>query len=284
MNAILVPTDFSKNANAALRFAILLGRQIKSPLIVFHCSYISAYALSAASSEEQMTALLREDEDHKMEKLQAQVSKAYKSLDINRVPASTKCIVSYNPLMVEKTLELAEENGAGLIVMGTHGASGITKFFFGSNTSIMISKSPLPVLAVPEDYKFDGMEELLYASDLEHINAELTALLPFAQANKANLRILYLDYGIDPDNKKITAAEAAIQNSRYKKIKLDVQKATIETSLVGQLKKQIQRLKPSCLVMFTRERTLWDRLFLKGGKTEDMSAALSIPLLSFKKE
>ncbi|RYF88616.1 MAG: universal stress protein, partial [Chitinophagaceae bacterium] len=82
MSTILVPTDFSKNASSALRYAIQLSKQMGSNLIVFHCSQMSAYALSAATTEEQMTLLLKEDEENKMEKLQQQVNKAYDKLDM----------------------------------------------------------------------------------------------------------------------------------------------------------------------------------------------------------
>jgi nucleotide-binding universal stress UspA family protein len=283
MSTIVVPSDFSKNANAALRYAIMLSGQMKSELVVFPSSHISAYALSAAASEEQMTRLLKEDEMHKMEKLQDQVSKAYKNMEIKKIPPGIRYMVEFNPLMVERTIEIAKENNADLIVMGTHGASGITKFFFGSNTSIMISKSPVPVLAIPENYDFAPLKNIVFASDLENISMELNQLLPFAQSTKSTINILYLNYGIDSDDHKIKRAEEEIKKTGYKKIKLYQQKASIETSLVSQVKKYININKPQCLVMFTRERSLWDRLFLKGSKTEDMSTALSIPLLSFKK-
>jgi len=282
MSTILVPTDFSKNARAALRYAIRLCKQMESDLIVFHCSHVSAYALSAATTEEQMTLLLKEDEGHKMEKLQEHVDKAYKHLEL-KVPESTRYMVAYNPMFVEKTLEIAQENKVSLIVMGTHGASGITKFFFGSNTSVMISKSDIPVLAIPESQQYETLEEIVFASDLESFSFELTQLMPFAQATNSTINVLYMDYHMDPDGNKIKAAVEIIEKMPYKKIKLKVQPATIETSLVAQVKKYLSNHKPQCLVMFTRQRTLWDRLFLKGSKTEDMSEALDTPLLSFKK-
>lgn len=282
MSTVLVPTDFSKNATAALRYAIMLCKQMESDLIVFHCSHISAYALSSATTEEQMTLLLSEDEAHKMEILQEQVNKAYKHHDL-KVPDSTRLLVSYNPLFIETTLEIADENKVSLIVMGTHGASGITKFFFGSNTSVMISKSDIPVMAIPEGQDYEGLEEVVFASDLQSFSFELTQLMPFAQATKSTINVLYMDYHLDPDGHKIKAARDIIEKMPYKNIKLQVQPATLETSLVSQIKNHLMTHKPDCLVMFTRERTLWDRLFLKGSKTEDMSAALNTPLLSFKK-
>jgi nucleotide-binding universal stress UspA family protein len=279
---IVVPSDFSKNATSALRYAIQLAKKLKSQLIVFHCSHMSAYALSAASTEEQMRKLIREDELDKLEKLKQQVKKAYQQLGINKVPVSTKCMVEFNPMVVENTIEIAEKFNAGLIVMGTHGATGIKKFFFGSNTSIMISKSGIPVLAIPENYKFAGLDTICFASDLENVSEELKRVSPFVEALKAKLNILYLDYGLDSGNNKRKNAEAVIKKVSYKKIELVIQKATIETSLVDQVKQYLNKTKPDWLVMFTRERSLWDRLFL-GSKTEDMSAALQVPLLTFKK-
>lgn len=284
MSTILVPSDFSKNATDALCYAINLCKQMNSELIVFHCSHISAYALSTATTEAQMTKLLKEDEEHKMEKLQEQVTLAYKQQLNSTVPDSTRCMVSYNPLLVEKTLEIAKNNNVDLIIMGTHGASGITKFFFGSNTSIMIAKSDLPVMAIPENYQYTPLQHIVFASDLENLTVELNQIVPFAQSIESEIKVLYMDYGIDTEHIKIKKAEEVIENTDYKKIKLEVQKATIETSLVGQVKKYIGLNKPECLVMFTRERSLWDRLFFKGSKTEDISTAMSIPLISFKKK
>jgi nucleotide-binding universal stress UspA family protein len=283
MPTILVPSDFSKNASSALLFAIQLCDQTNHDLIVFHCSHISAYALSAASSEEQMAQLLKEDEYNKMEKLQKQVHEAYHYLHRSEVPASTKCIVSYNQLVVEKTLQVADEFKVSYIIMGTHGATGITKFFFGSNTSIMISKSSIPVLAIPENYSYITVENILFTSDLQNLSNELGRLIPFAQANNSNITILHFDYGLEPCESKIKVAEEVINRAIYKKITLKIEKAVIEKSLVSQIRNYAAIHKPQCLVMFTRERSLWDRLFFKGSKTEDMSTSLNIPLLSYKK-
>jgi len=283
MPSIIVPSDFSKNSTIALRYAIQLCKITKTDLIVFHASHISTYALSVASTEEQMNLLLQEDETNKMEKLQDQVNKAFKFLNIQKIPAGTRLLVEYTPMVVERTLDLANQEKASMIIMGTHGATGINKFFFGSNTSVMISKSDIPVLAIPENYKWNAPKDMLFASDLENMGKELKQLLPFASSTKAGIRLLYLDYGIDPDDKKMKKATEALKASGYRKIKIEVQKATIEDTLVSQVKKYISKNKPDILVMFTRERSMWDRLFGKGSKTEDMSTSLSVPLLTYKK-
>lgn len=282
IEAIVIPSDFSKNASSALRYAIMLSKKLKAKLIVFHCSHMSAYSLSAAGTEAAMSALLKEDEQDKLKKLRLQVKKSYNQAGYDKVPDSTLCVVEFNPMVVENTIELARKYNAGLIVMGTHGASGIKKFFFGSNTSIMIAKSDIPIMAIPENYKLSSPDTITFASDLENVSVELRTLMPLVTAFKSTLEIVYLDYGLDLTNTKRKHAEAVIKKIPYKKIELVLQKATIETSLVDQVKKYINKNKTDCLVMFTRERSLWDRLF-NGSKTEDMSAALGVPLLTFKK-
>jgi|GEM_PF-684874 len=283
MASIFVPSDFSKNSVTALRYAIQLNKTLKYDLVVFHASQISAYAIASAGTEKEKKELFRQDEKDKHEKLYDQVLKAYKYWGINKMPPNTTLLVEYTPMMVERSIEVAEKQQAALIVMGTHGATGITKFFFGSNTSVMISKSGIPVLAVPEKYNIRKPEHLLFSSDLEKTQSEISQILPLVQALKARLTVLYMDYGIDLNTKKWEDAEAAIKKLSYKKIKLISRKANIEETLVDQLKKAREKLKPDMLVMFTRERTLWDRLFMKS-KTEDLSTSIKIPLLSFKKK
>jgi nucleotide-binding universal stress UspA family protein len=283
MKTILVPSDFSKNATTALRYAIRLSRLLKAELVVFHCAHLSTYILAASSATDaQMNLLIEEDHAFKMKKLLSQVKKAYKYVGLKKIPASTKILVESKTFLIENIMELAEKFHADLIVTGTHGATGLNRYFFGSNTATLISRSRIPVLAIPEKYRYNAIRNIAFSSDLENLTDELNRLVPFAQAIRSNIDILYLDYGIDIDQAHMRAAKACISNIKYKKIKLISQKATIEYSLVNQLKKYLAKHRHQWLVMFTKDRKFWDKI-LFGGKTELMSYSLKIPLLSFKK-
>ena len=283
MKAILVPSDFSNNATVALRYAIQLCKIMRTDLVVFHCAHVSPYILATVSASEiEMNQLIQDDEIFKMEKLLAQVKKAYKYLGIKKVPATTKMVVDSNPLVVDNIMDVAAKYHAGLIVMGTHGASGLNRYFFGSNTANLISRSGLPVLAIPEKYRYKEIKNIVFSSDLENPEQELKKLIPVAKAVKSAIDILYLDYGLDIRQEYIIAVEKYIRKSSYKKLQLVKQKATIEFSLVSQLKKYLGKHKYQWLVMFTKDRSFWDKL-LFGGKTESMSYSLKIPLLSFRK-
>ncbi len=283
MKTILVPSDFSKNANVALRYAIQLCKVMKTDLVVFHCAHVSPYILATVSSSEtEMNRLIQEDEVFKMAKLMTQVKKVYKYLGIKRIPATTKLVIDSDPLVVENIIDVASKYHAGLIVMGTHGATGLNRYFFGSNTANLISRSELPVLAIPEKYRYKEITSIVFSSDLENPEQELKKLIPFAKSVHTNIDVLYLDYGLDIRQEHIIAIEKYIRKSSYKKIQLVKQKATIDFSLIIQLRQYLSKHKYQWLVMFTKERNFWDKL-LFGGKTENMSYSLKIPLLSFRK-
>ncbi len=284
MKTILVPSDFSRNATTALKYAIQLCAFMKAKLVVFHCAHLSPYILASASATpDQLNRFTKEDEDFKMKKLITQVNKAYKLAGIKKVPASTGYVVDSNPLLVDNILKVAENNHADLVVMGTHGASGLNRFFFGSNTATMISRSNIPVLAIPEKYRFRKIRDIAYSSDLENFEQEMKKLLPFAKTVKASVDVIYLDYGDDEKQEQVKTVSDRIGKIRYKKIKLLRQKATIEFSLNRQLKKILSKKSYQWLVMFTKDRGFWDKIIF-GGKSESMSYALKLPLLTFRKE
>ena len=282
MKTILVPSDFSKNATTALLYAIHLSNLMQAKLVVFHCYQVSFNVITEATTEEQTDLLIKKDIGVALQKLQTQVNNAYKELGINTVPSTTSVGVELNPLVVEKTIDVARKHQADLIVMGTHGASGLKKVFFGSNTSIMISKSDIPVLAIPENYSFEKIRTIALASDLEDPEDELNRVVPFVSAIGAQLDIVHLDYGIDPFNEKEQRVVKVMEKNAYAKIRLVKQKAVVEQTLLKQLRKYLDEQKPQWLVMFTKERSFWNKILLRS-KTEDVANFTQLPLLSFKK-
>ena len=280
MNSVLVPSDLSVNSNDALRYALHISAKLNTSLILFHCSHIPAGMLINAKTEEEQEKVISEDTLRKNTQLKKQLAEATEKENIK--PADHKILVEFNPLVVENIIEAAEKNQAGLIVMGTHGASGLKKLIFGSNTSELISKSSVPVLAVPMDINYTPVKTIVFATDLEDFEHELELVFPFARGTGAELQVLYMDYGPHITNDLFTKAERIIQDKGYNNVRLISRPATIETPLISQINKELQALNPSWLVMFTKERSFWDKI-LHSSKTQKLSYSLNYPLLSFRK-
>ncbi|HWB26781.1 MAG TPA: universal stress protein [Chitinophagaceae bacterium] len=279
MKTILVPTDFSKNANTALRYAIRLAGVTNANIYVLHCFQYSSYKHLVSESEEQRNLIIEQTGKEQLAKLQKHVHKAYKNLGLPVNPA-TKLQAVFNPFVVEESIHVAKKIKAGLIVMGTHGATGVQKFLFGSNTANMVAKSPLPVLAIPQAYRFKPLKKMLFCSDLAHVKSELQKVVAFAKEWRAVVEILHIDY--EGDEQLTKAAQKVIKQNSDINIKLVIEKAQPENSLLGEIRSYVTQNRPHCMAMFTKEHGFWHKL-LVGSIVEDITSTLPIPLLSFRR-
>jgi len=138
---ILVPTDFSPGAEAALDWARSLGAAFQAEVILLHVADLSIAALAGFPSTLAMVPAagelldrIRIEADEEMARLVA------------RTPGARGVVREGTPRSV--ILDVARELGAQLIVMGTHGRTGLTHVFFGSVAEHVVRHSRVPVLTV----------------------------------------------------------------------------------------------------------------------------------------
>jgi nucleotide-binding universal stress UspA family protein len=147
---ILVPYDFSAHARAALSTAVDLAQRLGAELHLLHVvqspSFVygyGSYGAAGAPPPVDMVAL----REGATQSLQA-VADAVKELPKTPVPH-----VVEGTSTAEMIREEAEELGADLIVMGTHGRTGLAHVFLGSVAERTLRRAPCPVLTVqaPEE-------------------------------------------------------------------------------------------------------------------------------------
>jgi nucleotide-binding universal stress UspA family protein len=141
MQHILVPTDFSAHSERALEWAIEVGRRLGASSIRLLHSY---YVVSPLPTPEQFVLPptewehIREGCVRRLEEGVRRIEAAglKGSFDLQQKPA-TRAI-----------LEDIEANQIDLVVMGTHGRTGIDHVLFGSIAERIVSHAPCPVLTV----------------------------------------------------------------------------------------------------------------------------------------
>lgn len=268
MKTILVPTDFSSNANNALKYANAFAQAINNKIVLLH-TYIPILG-----SYNRIPGIIAEENA----RVKKESQKKLENLCNKYVEVSCDSLVAID----DTILDVSQKNKFNLIIMGTHGASGLSRILFGSNTSGVISKSTVPVLAIPQRYRFKKIDTLVYASDLKNTFNELKHIIPIAKQLDATIEILNLNYGYNnTDDEKQTILKK-IKSLSYKKIRFIEQKATLEQTMAEQLKKYLVKHKPQILVMFPDEKSWFDKIFISS-KTEEMANQLKLPLLSIKK-
>jgi nucleotide-binding universal stress UspA family protein len=138
---ILCPTDFSELATFALRYAAEVARCSNAQLLVMYADpFLPPPHFTAEQIEEVLRAL---------ERAKA-AARRYLTEYVRTVVGAERDVES---LLVEDTparaiLETARARDADLIVMGTHGRSGLSRIMLGSVTERVLRESDRPVLAV----------------------------------------------------------------------------------------------------------------------------------------
>lgn len=276
-NKILVTTDLSKNSTSGIRFAIQLASQDKSALIFYHLIDLQK---PTRWNEETYKSYAQQEVANAKKKLNHFVADVYKKSAIR--PGKYDCVVQIGSAAGENIIQHALTIKASFICMGTRGAGGIRRIL-GTHTSTVLTHSPVPVFAVPKNYRRGPIDHMLYSTDLEHLKTELKKVKKVADAIKAKVSVLHFDYLYDLKETQIKLAKIA---SQYKTsgVKFHFQKLNIENSLDVHLMKAIRRLKPSLVVLFTKQNRDWyERLFLSS-KSAEVSFDTKKPLLVFPKK
>lgn len=276
MEKILVTTDFSNHSKAGLRFAIQLATQKEVELVFFHCFQA---LIPTTIHRNRIENAMQEQTAAHLQKLENFVEALYKSMKVN--PGPYRCAVLEDVSSESAIMDYAHRNKFNLICMSTRGAGSIQKII-GTNTSIVILKSSVPVLAVPHTYRVQTIKTVLYASDLENINEELSTVVGFVQSMevKVNLAHFYYPGQISLDQESLKAMW------RQKHECLDqiyLEKFQLDEGFAGQLNQLIKKTKPSMIAFFTHTNKTWfDKLF-SSSKSEAYSFVTKTPMLVFRK-
>jgi len=175
----------------------------------------------------------------------------------------------------------ARENKVDLIVMGTTGATGLKKFLFGSNTTLVINKSSRPVLAVPEEVEFKQITKIIYASDLTHLDDEIKILAAYASLFDASILVLH----VTPlhTTKEFEEIENTIPRlkevANYPKISFHILKHDEPAEAIDNF---VTDQKADMLAMFTHKLDFIEKLS-QAGLTRQLAFHSHVPMLLFNK-
>ena len=146
VSPILVPVDFSPHSEAALVYAVRLARCLREPLLILHVVHdpgnLPGY-YSQALKKKQVDRI----EDRAGEMLTAflaTVAQRYPDLDEIQKPHS----LLVKGLPSSRILEVAKQQGVGLIVLGSKGLTGLEHLLMGSVAERVLHLAHCPVTVV----------------------------------------------------------------------------------------------------------------------------------------
>jgi nucleotide-binding universal stress UspA family protein len=161
MKKILVPIDFSEFSINAAKYAAELAKKFDSTIYFLHVVSIPIVEGNMPFHEKQNIAEGLFILKHVKNKFKALFEEPF--LKGIKVAEAVQFDGVYESITV-----LAEKNNIDLIVMGTHGESGvINDFFVGTLTEKIVRRSSIPVISIREQAESPSISKIVFASDFE---------------------------------------------------------------------------------------------------------------------
>jgi nucleotide-binding universal stress UspA family protein len=274
MKKILVPCDFSKPAIGAFRIALDLAAKTRGTvtlLNILEFPAISNPLMATASGYEH--ELIRE--------LQSKVRRDYEKL-INRytargVTVKTEVLPGTVAYMIT---DYSRRKGMDIIVMGTHGATGLREAVMGSNAEKVVRRASVPVLTVKK-YSKRPVRNIVFPNTLEtDKQADLVKKVSELQTFfKAKLHVLYVNTPTNFTADDVTHERLKAFASRYKlrNYTLNVYNYPFEEAGILHF---ANRIKADLVAMGTHGRQGLAH-FLNGSLAEDIVNHANFPIWTY---
>ena len=146
-NTLLVAVDFTSFSEKALVFASELAEKLKAELVVLHVIHDPAEAPGFYAHKGKKKKFLRSMEEAAEEMMEEFLAKMRKDHpDQLPIKKAVPLLVVGTP--VTRILEIAEKEQAKMIIIGSHGRTGLSHLLVGSKAERVVQLSPIPVTVV----------------------------------------------------------------------------------------------------------------------------------------
>ncbi|MFZ1728493.1 MAG: universal stress protein [Bacteroidota bacterium] len=141
ISRIVVPIDFSEYSKKAFRYAIDFAQTFNAEMVLVYVVEPIIYPADFSFGQVALPSMDREMHERGLEQLNTLIEK--------EVPKgiNARCVIRTGKPFVE-IIQTAQDEKADLIIIATHGHSGIEHALFGSTAEKVVRKSQCPVLSI----------------------------------------------------------------------------------------------------------------------------------------
>jgi len=274
MKRILVPVDFSKQADCAVRKAANIAHKSGAEIFLLHMINLPANesdvsAHSDASSPAKVLYLQKVHEKFK-ELLKLESLKGLKVSEEVRFHKTFSGIIDYS-----------NELNTDLIVMGSSGASGLKEMFIGSNTEKVVRNSDIPVLVVKDGIIDFEMKKFVFASNFsEEVKPSFGRFLKFVAKFEGEVHLLFVNtvHNFEPTNTTSERLREFVSNFDLPKHSLNIFN---DTSIERGILNFSRDLGADVIALNTHQRSGLSSMFNESISEDLVNHALK-PVITFK--
>ena len=197
MKKILVPTDFSEQAENALKVAAQLAKKFDSEIYLMHMLELPMQEMDVMNAPSALPEALFFMKLAQQRFVEMKAQDYLKDIKVHDV---VKNFPSFSSI-----IDTCHELNVDMIVMGSHGTSGFIEMFVGSNAEKVVRTSDLPVLVIKSNHAEFTIDRFVFASDFNNDNKETyRQATEFAKAFGAKMYLLM----VNTANNFVPTAEA----------------------------------------------------------------------------
>jgi nucleotide-binding universal stress UspA family protein len=278
MKNIIVPTDFSVSADNALRYAIVLAKQLKAKLHVVYAYNTDVIVQPTSIDVDNPTFVqipIPQDDYKKMDAVEKELS--------NYPGLIYECYIKEG-FIDDMLVQLAEKEKSGLMVIGTQGAHDRLSLWTDNNTVTMIERKKISVLSVPESFtgNLASKSEFILATDFGQIN-DWSIMDPFyelALKLNANVNVFYVK-DEDAEGKDLNIYEKETFGELvafFKGVHVSLHHS-LRNNIVNAID-EFAKFKNASLVMMVSHERGWLEDLFHHSVTKDMTLHGHVPLLT----
>ncbi len=284
MTRILVPTDFSEQADHALKIASQLAKSINAEIELLHVLDVperDKYSgMENISFTGEMSGGRGMDDVYfikLVEKTRERMNNLMAAPELEDLKVLEKIQIG-SPY--KNIYEETSKGNIDLVVMGTSGTSNWEEELVGSNAERVVRRAKCPVLTVSREVELDQIKKIAYASDFKHNHEKLvTVIRDFSKLFNASIHLVKINTPSDFKNDKESYAilKSFAADNKLENYELHIYNHDNEEDGIISFAEQFNM---NMIVMATEGRTGFSRL-LEGSIAEDVVNYSKIPVLTF---
>ena len=282
MKKFLFPTDFSANAQHALDYGYSLAKQVKANMIICNAVTIPAEMPQAGlvSWPMEESELLLQDSSRELVQLKEKLESKDETISLN---PSITCINEVGTVL-NTVNSLSKYEHIDMVIVGTHGSSGLSTLLLGNHSRQMIDELNKPLLLIPPAAVITPIKKIAFATDFTDPVKDLDCIHTLIKLAKPLNAEILLTYIYNDEYRAITLQKVidrlmirVTDTANYPNIYYRVVKARSPVSGLGWL---CAHGNIDILAMVHRSHNFIDSLF-RGSQTQTMANHIPIPLLVF---
>lgn len=273
---ILVPTDYSENADKALLMAAGLAREFKAQLMIVHAFHMP---FADEHMPPDMVKNLLEAQRVKAEGDIATYAQKH-GVDLADIQVEFRAIMGF---AAETIIDIARMYHADLIVLGTQGANSLEDRLFGTVTWNIIKQSDIPVIALPDiQHQVQFKNIMIPFEGTEQDYAIISYLLGFAEKYDAAVHAVHFMQDNNTYNKSLIEK---LQSGFRRQIEAERLQLHFlaEKNVTEGIKKFAARNAIDMIGMVTHNHGLFSTIFHMS-VTRNIALYSQIPLLAYNSD